>query len=76
MNMKVTDHVRIIEGGLTGRILRIYDCGLRGNLVIVRLDQEHPLWGKLTSAWEGEVELVKKSEYEAYAAGEISDPRD
>jgi hypothetical protein len=30
----------------------------------------------LTSAWEGEVELVKKSEYEAYAAGEISDPRD
>ena len=74
--LNVGDHVRIIKDKLDGRILRIYDCGLRGNLVVVRLDQEHPVWGKLTSAFEGEVEAIK-NEYEAYAA-DLSgpDPRD
>lgn len=73
--LKVTDHVRIIKDGLEGRILRIFDIANQGNLAVIRLDQEHPIWGKVTSAFEGEVELIKKSECEAYLAG-TSDPRD
>jgi hypothetical protein len=75
MNMKVTDHVRIIKDGLEGRVLRIFDIANQGSLAVIRLDKPDPILGPLTTAFEGEVEVIKKSEYEAYLAGQM-DPRD
>ncbi|MBE3109688.1 MAG: hypothetical protein IMZ54_06725 [Acidobacteria bacterium] len=73
--MKVTDHVRIIKDGLEGRVLRVFDIANQGNLAVIRLDKPDPILGALTTAFEGEVEVIKKSGYEVYVAGP-GDPRD
>jgi hypothetical protein len=75
--LSVTDHVRIIEGGLEGRVLRVFDIANQGNLAVIRLDKPDPILGALTTAFEGEVEVIKKSEYEAYVGNPNGpDPRD
>jgi hypothetical protein len=59
--LNVGDRVRETATGLTGRVIRIFCIGMQGNLVVVRLDHEHPLWGMVMSAWEGELEVIERA---------------
>lgn len=53
--MKIGDRVREIKIRLAGKVIAIEDCGVQGNLYVIRLDKEDPLWGKLITAFEGEI---------------------
>lgn len=56
--MKIGDRVREIKTRLAGKVIAIEDCGVQGNLYVIRLDKEDPLWGKLITAWPGELEVL------------------
>ncbi len=56
----VGTRVREVKTGLVGRILSLHDCGIQGNLAVIRLDKEDPLYGNLTTAFEGEVEILEQ----------------
>lgn len=54
----VGDRIKEIPSGRTGRVLRIFDIDNQGNLAVIRLDHEDPLYGSVICAWEGEVEIL------------------
>jgi len=55
--LAVGSRVRDAEG-LAGKVISVHDCGIQGNLLVIRLDKEDPILGKLTTAWEGEIEIL------------------
>ena len=62
--LHVGDRVKEISSGRTGRVLRIFDIDNQGNLAVIRLDQEDPLYGSVICDWEGEIEPLAKVEAE------------
>jgi hypothetical protein len=59
--LQVGNHVKEISSGRTGRVLRIFDIDNQGNLAVIRLDQGDPLYGSVTCAFEGEVEILMQA---------------
>jgi hypothetical protein len=54
--------VRDLRTGLVGKIIRLFDCGAQGTLAVIRLDKEDPILGTITTAFEGEVEVLGDGE--------------
>lgn len=55
--IKIGDRVRDLKYGVTGKVISIHDTRGQGALAVIRLDKEDPILGKVTTAWEGEVEI-------------------
>jgi hypothetical protein len=62
--LKVGARIRDLKFAVTGKVISVHDIRGRGALAVIRLDKKDPILGKVTTAWEGDVELLAETEAE------------